>query len=433
MSLLTRAARLIGVRGNFAPTSFVWSRGLALLCEHNGGSAFVREQLGGAESPGVRFDPSAYDNVRDGDLVWVRLTALPQFVEEALPGIRARFALVTGDEDWSIPSDFRRAREILDDDRVVCWFTQNFDGSMARTKILPLPIGIDFHTISHRRKWGHPLATPQEQESELEAIRQTMSANAARPQRVHADFHFNQHAGAMLGETRAHVEAVLRRNPNVDFLPRRLARLELWREKTRYAFVVSPRGGGLDCHRTWESLALDNIVIVKSSPLDALYQGLPVVIVDEWAQITRPNLQRWHAKYAGAFATSEVRQRLTNHYWTARIRKVLAERLGHRPAVTGRGDSARAILPSHVSVPRGVSLASGHSHCASGETEFTAGNLGPGDRYGAVAQRDVPGGLQDLHRNLHPIPRHDRHQEAHIVDGAEYQELPGLQSERGGA
>ena len=348
MRYLTPVARLLGVRGAFEPTGFVWSRGLALMCEHHGGRAFVREQRGGTGKPPLRFDPHAYDGVRDGDLVWVRLTALPQFLEEGLPRIRARFALLTGDEDWSMPSHFPRARQILENEQVVCWFSQNLDGSDTSGKMFPLPIGIDFHTISNRRKWGHSPATPREQEQELNTLRRTMPANAERLPRVHADFHFDKHEGGVGGETRAAVEAVLRRNLSVDFLPQKLPRLQLWREKTRYAFVVSPRGGGLDCHRTWESLALDNIVIVKRSPLDALYQGLPVVIVDRWEEITDSNLRRWHAQHAGSFAARKAQARLSNQYWIDRVRTALAERLAHTPAAPSLAGRRRETIASKV-------------------------------------------------------------------------------------
>jgi hypothetical protein len=240
-----------------------------------------------------------------------------------------------------MPSHFPRAREIIDNDHVVCWFSQNLDGSDTSGKMLPLPIGIDFHTISQRRKWGHPRATPREQEQELHNLRRKMPSNADRLLRVHADFHFNKHEGRWSGERRATVEAVLRRNDRVDFLSHKLPRLQLWREKTRYAFVVSPGGHGLDCHRTWESLALDNIVIVKRSPLDSLFQGLPVVIVDRWEEITASNLRRWHAQHAGSFATRETQARLSNQYWIDRVRAVFAERLAHTPAVPRQIGAAR--------------------------------------------------------------------------------------------
>ena len=313
------------VRGPFEPTRYVWSRGLALLCDHNGGVGFVKGQLGGR--PPLRFDPSLFDQVRDGDLIWMRLIALPQFLAEALPRIQARFALVTGDEDWAIPSGFDRSHVLLADPRVACWFTQNYDGTEQHDKLMPLPIGLDFHTISNRRKWGHWPATPAAQEAELERLRAQAAPNAARLLRVHADFHFNKHKQQVWGDDRAAVQRALEGNPDVQFQTTKVRRLELWREKTRYAFVVSPHGNGLDCHRTWESLVLGNIVIVKRSSLDPLYDGLPVVIVDDWHEITQENLRLWHAKHRDAFDLPDVQEKLTNRYWIERMRSIVAERL----------------------------------------------------------------------------------------------------------
>jgi hypothetical protein len=296
-----------------------------LLCDHNGGAQFVKAQRGGR--PAMRFDPKPFSSVKDGDLVWMRLIALPQFLNDALPRIQARFALVTGDEDWAIPSGFDRSAELLADERVACWFTQNFDGTDTSGKLLPIPIGLDFHTISNTRKWGHWPATPAAQEAELEALRRSAPPNAQRLLRVHADFHFNKHKHQIWGDDRQAVQNALQGNPDVQFQTQKVRRLDLWREKTRYAFVVSPHGNGLDCHRTWESLVLGNIVIVKRSSLDPLYEGLPVVIVEDWREISRENLGRWHAEHSAAFGTAEVEERLTNRYWVAHMRRILAERL----------------------------------------------------------------------------------------------------------
>ena len=314
------------VRGPFEATRYVWSRGLGLLCDHNGGVGFVKGQRGGR--PPLRFDPQLFDAVKDGDLVWMRLIALPQFLEEALPRIKARFALVTGDEDWAIPSGFARSDELLEDPRVACWYTQNYDGTKAHEKLKPLPIGLDFHTISNRRKWGHWPATPSAQEAELEALRSAALPNERRLLRVHADFHFSKNKEQVWGDDRHAVQRALSGNAAVEFQTKKVRRIELWREKTRYAFVVSPHGNGLDCHRTWESLVLGNIVIVKRSSLDPLYEGLPVVVVDDWLEITETNLQRWHAQHSGAFARADVIERLTNRFWIEQVRRDVVRRLG---------------------------------------------------------------------------------------------------------
>ena len=59
----------------------------------------------------------------------------------------------------------------------------------------------------------------------------------------------------------------------------------------RHRFVLSPRGNGLDAHRTWEALLVGSIPIVRTSALNPLYEGLPVLIVDQWADVT-PTLLR---------------------------------------------------------------------------------------------------------------------------------------------
>ncbi|MQA90251.1 MAG: hypothetical protein GEU90_08450 [Gemmatimonas sp.] len=305
-------------RGPFEPTHFVWSRGLALLCDVNGGVDFVKRQKGAR--PPLRFDPRAYAGIRDGDLVWVRHIALPQFVAEVLPHVRARFGLVTGDEDWSIPSGFADAERLLESEQVAHWFTQNYDGTDTSGKVSGIPIGLDFHTISNRRKWGHWPATPAKQETELKALRARMPRTRDRNQLVHADFHFNKHSGQQGGGARDEVQEALEDNPAVVFEQRRLKRIELWERKTQYAFVASPRGHGLDCHRTWESLVLGNIPIVKRSPLDPLYEGLPVVIVDDWHAIEEGNLRRWLDTHGDTFDDHNVQERLTNRYWINHMR-----------------------------------------------------------------------------------------------------------------
>lgn len=54
----------------------------------------------------------------------------------------------------------------------------------------------------------------------------------------------------------------------------------------RFPFWLSPRGNGLDCHRTWEALYLNTIPIVWSSPLNPLYVDLPVLIISQLDDIS---------------------------------------------------------------------------------------------------------------------------------------------------
>ena len=59
----------------------------------------------------------------------------------------------------------------------------------------------------------------------------------------------------------------------------------------KYAFWISPRGNGMDCHRTWEALYLDIIPIVWNSTLNSLYADLPIVIINNESEITEEFLR----------------------------------------------------------------------------------------------------------------------------------------------
>jgi len=52
-------------------------------------------------------------------------------------------------------------------------------------------------------------------------------------------------------------------------------------------FVLSPRGNGHNCYRTWEILAFGSIPVVDHHPaFEELYRNLPVVQVKDWSQVT---------------------------------------------------------------------------------------------------------------------------------------------------
>jgi hypothetical protein len=110
----------------------------------------------------------------------------------------------------------------------------------------------------------------------------------------------------------------LRRNPDVVFEPRRIPPELLRIHHVSYAFEICPHGNGLDCHRTWEALLLRTIPVVRTSTLDPLYEGFPVVIISDWEEITSEAMALWRERYAGGF-TAAMFERLTRDYWVSRV------------------------------------------------------------------------------------------------------------------
>jgi hypothetical protein len=54
---------------------------------------------------------------------------------------------------------------------------------------------------------------------------------------------------------------------------------------SKFTFVLSPFGIGMDCHRTWEALCLNSIPIIKAPNFKHLFEDLPVLVIDEWNEI----------------------------------------------------------------------------------------------------------------------------------------------------
>jgi hypothetical protein len=335
----------------------IWNKGLAARCDRrfpdefaDGNYLTVPTLAGALASPKLPDDlirgPNACSNIQDNELIWVRLSWLKSFVRQVLPLIRTKFSLVTGDSDSCAPSEvMSEARLILNCHNVVHWYTQNYDGSMPSERISPIPIGVDFHMLSEKPMWGENVASPVEQEQMLKSIRDSLPPLATRIPKVYVDFawqqgfglrHYRRYhplKGTKFHEMRRQVARKVRRNELVFCQPGPMPRSEMWRERGRYAFILSPHGMGLDCHRSWEALALGHVVLVPSSSLDALYANLPVVILKSWADITPENLTKWVSRYAAATGTDE---KLKSDYWISRMRAA-TELAGVRTANTGLG------------------------------------------------------------------------------------------------
>ena len=61
-----------------------------------------------------------------------------------------------------------------------------------------------------------------------------------------------------------------------------------------HKFVISPRGNGVDCHRTWEALYLRTIPIVKRSIHMNDFSDLPIYFVNKWEEVNYNELEEFY-------------------------------------------------------------------------------------------------------------------------------------------
>ena len=86
--------------------------------------------------------------------------------------------------------------------------------------------------------------------------------------------------------------------------------------------MLCPRGNGLDTHRSWETLYLGRIPVVKSSAMDAVFDELPVILVNNWENMTLSSLEDAHEKIRKGMARNAYNpQRLNLSYYACEILK----------------------------------------------------------------------------------------------------------------
>jgi hypothetical protein len=222
---------------------------------------------------------------------------------------------VSGDSDDDVPVESLSSHDfdlLIADSRLIVWFSQNLAYSPAKySKIQYLPIGMDYHTMTNGdSSWG-PRTSSKHQEELLFAVAKKARPLAERKPTAYTTFHFAIHRG---GRQQAYDQIP---KDLVYYEPNHIPRLQSWNRQIEYAFVVSPPGEGLDCHRTWEALCLGCIPIMISTPLDDMFAGLPVLIVKSWSDVTRELLDKTVAEYS----VKEWRlDKLQLNYWMDWIR-----------------------------------------------------------------------------------------------------------------
>lgn len=92
--------------------------------------------------------------------------------------------------------------------------------------------------------------------------------------------------------------------------------LKYFSDLAESTFVLSPPGIAEDCYRTWESLLMGAIPIVRRSFLADLYTDLPVVVVDDLVSLTPEYLKD---KLDELNQQHFDESKLTMPYWRSRI------------------------------------------------------------------------------------------------------------------
>ena len=259
----------------------------------------------------------SFENLAAYDTVYFSNLTLRKVYKQLPKIIKKPFILVTGEGDCECPNELFETNddfiEFIKWDKLTHWYCQNC--LVQHPKITLIPLGLDYHTMmyySHIRGDRGPKMTPIEQESHIMELRKTMKPFWERIPACYGNFQFL--TKTKYGGDR--IDAINKIPSSAIYYDCKHQRKQTFINQTAFAFVISPFGQDYECIRTWEAFCLGCIPIMKSSPLDSLYQGLPVVIVKDWKEVTPEFLQKTLFEYKEKHLKNEFRyEKLHKYYW----------------------------------------------------------------------------------------------------------------------
>jgi len=170
------------------------------------------------------------------------------------------------------------------------WYGQNLIGNGDK-RFVALPIGLE------RRRWSNGY-------KHKILLQKFKEENKKKGTLIYLNFKEKNH------ESRKNLISSLN-IPNSKIVRNKINFTEYCSDIEKSKFVLSPTGNGYDCHRTWESLYLGSVPIIKSNNYyDELYSNLPVLLVFDYALITEKLLNEKYLELSIKFTN-----KTTTEYW----------------------------------------------------------------------------------------------------------------------
>ena len=249
------------------------------------------------------FSKSKIDKERKNPLVFVSSFKLEDFVKNVLSKINRPFVLLTHQGDININSDFHK--ELSKNKNILHWFAQNCNIKSA--KITPLPIGLE-------DRWRHNAGA-------ISDFKKGKYLKNKKEPKIIFGFSINTNP-----ESRAPCFMALCKNKNAQQIYKPLS-CHLYRRKlSRFQFVASPAGNGLDCHRTYEAIYLGVVPIVENNYMNKYFKslGLPMILIDKtkWNTLDSWTPEKMQKMFDEEWSKADLKAMWLD-YWVDEINKYL--------------------------------------------------------------------------------------------------------------
>lgn len=235
--------------------------------------------------------------------------------------IKEPVILVTSDGDRAVPSSYDPdlVTKILSSNKIKKWYTQNYDKSIIHPKFDYYPIGLDMHTSVWLTDKTFADSSKSAAELRYQKFNHYLTIRNkyqnSKKNKIFCDSHLS-----ITHPRRKEMFEILKNNRLIEFQNTKVNYKDIIEKYAQYRFILSPRGNGLDCHRTWEAFLLGAIVITESSSLDDMFikNELPVIILknfEELNSITEERLEEWYNENKHKTDRIKILQKFNPKYW----------------------------------------------------------------------------------------------------------------------
>lgn len=234
------------------------------------------------------FDIKTFSKYSKRPLIFVtKIEYLNDFYSKVIPLLKKKFILIThfGDEEAGLH------KKILKHPLLIKWYGQNM--GLISNKTEGIPIGLEnFY-------WNH---------TNLDIIK--MSNNNKKNKLLYLNFSLHTYPD----RTKIMNDMLSKGFKKNNKLPWN----DYINDLSQHKFCISPRGNGVDSHRTWECLYLGVIPIVENSIHMSFFKDLPILFVDNYDHISVEYLNKVYDEFRNKKFNLE---KLDIRYWEKKMKK----------------------------------------------------------------------------------------------------------------
>lgn len=187
------------------------------------------------------------------------------------------FVMFTHNSDYTINEGYLK---YLDDSKILVWFAQNV--GIKHPKLKPFPIGIANAGYSH---------------GDISIVNKIRDENNKKENMFYTNFNIQNNKTEReycLQQTGLNIREDVNGGWNGFAGGYKLpTSFEGYlRDLSKTYFCISPKGNGIDCHRTWESLYMGCIPIVTKSEVVDAHKDMPIIILNDWSEFKSINFNK---------------------------------------------------------------------------------------------------------------------------------------------